>query len=480
MADLGELAAKLILDNSQYNEALQNSNAVSESFGSKLSGTFGKIAGIVGGVSAAVVGVGTAIVALGSEGGTIMGLQQAFQSNFNTLDGGIKKIQDAAKGTVDDFDIMKQANYAASLGITNNVDDIAGLMQTARFQARAMGISTTDAFEQLTEGIGKGSDRILKALGLQVPDSLQKTMSKMDETQKKQVLLNWAVQQGSAAAAKYGVDSMTSAEKVEAMKMKFDDLKDTIMIGLAPAAGAIADGIGEIITKLMEWWGTFKSFYDTALKPIFEALGEYLKNIIQPAWDSLRIAVQKFIDYLTPYWPIIQKALEYIGILIGSVLIGAIVGVVAIITAAITIVSKLLDFFRILGETGVSIFDGIKNSIRDVIDWVQKLIDKIKGIGSGIGAGASGALKSVGDFFGNLFGAKASGGLASGWTIVGENGPELVDLPNGANIVNNPQSKELLSQNNNKNVNMYNTFNINKSEDISVYMRELNWLYRRT
>jgi len=57
--------------------------------------------------------------------------------------------------------------------------------------------------------------------------------------------------------------------------------------------------------------------------------------------------------------------------------------------------------------------------------------------GSGTGsAGASGA----------SMGAKASGGYASGMTLVGENGPELVNLPSGAYVNNNLSSQRMANQ----------------------------------
>jgi hypothetical protein len=40
--------------------------------------------------------------------------------------------------------------------------------------------------------------------------------------------------------------------------------------------------------------------------------------------------------------------------------------------------------------------------------------------------------------------ARATGGSASGWTMVGENGPEMVDLPGGSNVATANGTRELL------------------------------------
>ena len=38
-------------------------------------------------------------------------------------------------------------------------------------------------------------------------------------------------------------------------------------------------------------------------------------------------------------------------------------------------------------------------------------------------------------------GSRASGGPASGWTVVGERGPELLNLPRGSHVTNNSASR---------------------------------------
>lgn len=64
---------------------------------------------------------------------------------------------------------------------------------------------------------------------------------------------------------------------------------------------------------------------------------------------------------------------------------------------------------------------------------------------------ANAALKSIkgsmGGTSGGLtgsFGAAASGGQKEGWTMVGERGPELVDLGNGARVYNNPSTRAMM------------------------------------
>ena len=659
MADLGELAAKLTLDSSGYTTTLGNAKTASETFGTKVGGVFSGIATTVGIVAGAVVGVGTAIIALGKQGSTLLGLQQAFQSNFKTLDSGIKKIQDAAKGTVDDLNVMKEANYAASLGITNNVDKIAGVMTTARYQARALGMSTTDAFDNLVTAIGKGSTKLFTTMGIQIPDALKATMKGMDATQQKATLLNFVIQRGTVDMKEFG-DSMTAGEKIAAMQVKFDDLKDTLEKDLAPLAGDIADIVGkladtisdlftqistgqyktvwlktvvEIIKTISEalktfwttvlvpvgkyigstlygyfsdlftqistgqyktvWlktvvetiktiWEALKTFWTTVLVPVgkyigstlygdflimwdivkklalatydfgekmynaflkskywdiakwaaFGIVGEILINVVGdllevvdtgkskvkwindliatitnlwtiikdfwtntlkpildflwadiqrqiiPAWENLKAVVKEFWEQIKPYWPYIKMFLETVAVLIAITILGAIYLIIGIIGILINVIAGIISIVGAVGKAIMGEVNSIIDSVQKVISWIQTAIDKYKEFTkSFLNIASESPIKAIGDWISGK--AKASGGLASGLTLVGENGPELVNLPTGSKVTNNMQTKEAMNNTSNKNVNINNTFNVSDPSDISVAMRQLNWLYRR-
>ena len=605
MADLGELAAKLTLDSSGYTTTLGNAKTASETFGTKVGGVFSGIATTVGIVAGAVVGVGTAIIALGKQGSTLLGLQQAFQSNFKTLDSGIKKIQDAAKGTVDDLNVMKEANYAASLGITNNVDKIAGVMTTARYQARALGMSTTDAFDNLVTAIGKGSTKLFTTMGIQIPDALKATMKGMDATQQKATLLNFVIQRGTVDMKEFG-DSMTAGEKIAAMQVKFDDLKDTLEKDLAPLAGDIADIVGkladtisdlftqistgqyktvwlktvvetiktiwealktfwttvlvpvgkyigstlygdflimwDIVKKLalatydfgekmynaflkskywdiakwaafgivgeilinvvgdllevvdtgkskVKWindliatitnlWTIIKDFWTNTLKPILDFLWADIQRQIIPAWENLKAVVKEFWEQIKPYWPYIKMFLETVAVLIAITILGAIYLIIGIIGILINVIAGIISIVGAVGKAIMGEVNSIIDSVQKVISWIQTAIDKYKEFTkSFLNIASESPIKAIGDWISGK--AKASGGLASGLTLVGENGPELVNLPTGSKVTNNMQTKEAMNNTSNKNVNINNTFNVSDPSDISVAMRQLNWLYRR-
>lgn len=106
--------------------------------------------------------------------------------------------------------------------------------------------------------------------------------------------------------------------------------------------------------------------------------------------------------------------------------------------------------------------------IADAIELISNAIDKVNGkeiksfTDSGKGSG----------FFNSAPG-KAVGGPASGLTLVGERGPELVDFPNGSYVYNNNDTKEMLSGSGQTNI-----FNITTTGATDSIVRELDWWAR--
>jgi hypothetical protein len=63
---------------------------------------------------------------------------------------------------------------------------------------------------------------------------------------------------------------------------------------------------------------------------------------------------------------------------------------------------------------------------------------------------------------------KALGGYASGMTLVGENGPELVNLPGGSYVNNNDKTQQMMGAT----VNIYNP-SVRSDSDIDAIVRQV-------
>ena len=78
----------------------------------------------------------------------------------------IKKLKEVSAGTISNADLIEAANRAMALNVTSDLDQMAELLEVARIRGRAMGIDTTQAFNDIVTGIGRASPLILDNLGI--------------------------------------------------------------------------------------------------------------------------------------------------------------------------------------------------------------------------------------------------------------------------------------------------------------------------
>ena len=164
---------------------------------------------------------------------------------------------------IDKKALIESANRAMSLGIP--VEKLGALMEVARAKARDMGISTTQAFNDIATGVGRGSPLILDNLGLvmkvgaaneALAKSLNKSVDALTEQEKKTAILNATLDAGQEALERYDMAVLTSKEKMEKLEATVKDLQlwlgQALIRGAAGAVGAFqAMAAGAL--KLYEW-----------------------------------------------------------------------------------------------------------------------------------------------------------------------------------------------------------------------------------
>lgn len=206
-------------------------------------------------------------------------------------------------------------------------------------------------------------------------------------------------------------------------------------------------------------WGFMKDSLWPILSEGFHIIGE----ILLPAIQQLgQVIIQQLWPALQQLWatlePILLPVLKVIGGIIGVylvvqiallvaaffIVINAIKYVIEVVTDAIHTFDNLIDgikkvisgnFAAGFKEIGQSMMDALIAPIKPALDWIEKrikdLLNSIKNI-PGVGA-ITGALHDL-HIPGFASGVKNfSGGLA----VVGENGPELVKLPSGSDVIPN-------------------------------------------
>jgi hypothetical protein len=98
-----------------------------------------------------------------------------------------------------------------------------------------------------------------------------------------------------------------------------------------------------------------------------------------------------------------------------------------------------------------AVWNSMKTDIQAAYNFIAGIVSKIEGVLSGLNGALGGlpgkVLGSLTSMFasGGVVGAAAAGGPRSGWTLVGEMGPELVRIPPGTQVMNNAATAAMLA-----------------------------------
>jgi hypothetical protein len=377
-----------------------------ETTSEKMRMGFSKIAIAVTAVTTAVVGTTAALMSMATRAGKIEGLALGFERNFGDMEKALQSFRKASAGMVSDFDLMQTANRAALLGVTNDVDKLSGLMVTARLRGREMGMDMTQAFDDIVRGIGRMSPLILDNLGIIIPDAIKESMESMTELEQRQILLNYAIEDGAKLAAEYGSVNLTASEKVEILKAKVVNFKDEALAKLATPLGNIIDQFGKWFDKLVV---------------VAEKIGKTTTDEVSAMKDALTNP-----DY------------------------GLVKGVGDMDTAWGNLMESFTGENKNAVETMIQMFVGwtyilteVTNAMEKLFNWLSKVKDKwdkyqISSMEKYKENNPEGGWRDT------YFGKNATGGVTSGgMTLVGERGAELVSLPRGSHVYNSEDTKQM-------------------------------------
>ncbi|MCP4651427.1 MAG: coiled-coil domain-containing protein 22 [PVC group bacterium] len=174
---------------------------------------------------------------------------QAMERQFGvSSDAIISKLSEVSGGTVANKDLVLSANRAMALGVTKDVNKMAKMLEFARMRARAMGMDTNQAFNDLVVGIGRGSPLILDNLGLVVKGWAEEAKA-AGVAYDSQFILNKVMAQAGDELKRVGKLVNTEAEDLQALNANWENLSIVIGNILLP----IFRTLGAALSRTFKW-----------------------------------------------------------------------------------------------------------------------------------------------------------------------------------------------------------------------------------
>jgi hypothetical protein len=253
---------------------------------------------------------------------------------------------------------------------------------------------------------------------------------------------------------------------------------------------------GQAMNKLLDFIKPFMPFL-TVLGGTLLYLGTQVLAAFKYAWEQLKDPVMQLWTTIKDFWVAIQPILIGLGVILVLVVLPmvqmAFAAIVQIIKGTVTIITGLLNLlsgsFNVIfgiiagimtgnfsgavegfkqifrgwgqwmqGAINIvlapfkGLMDGIKNTVQGIdffgiaVNWMNSLINGIKSKAGGIGGAVKSAIGGIlPEGVRKLIPGFADGvrNFSGGLAVVGERGPELVNLPKGADVFTNEESRKM-------------------------------------
>lgn len=202
---------------------------------------------------AAIVAVGQQLYGLGKKANDLNDVMTGFSRNFGNSVENLNRLRTATGGAISDLDLLKNANKASLTGVSDNVDEIARLMQIAQVRGKELGMSTQETFDEMSQAILRPN--ALKRLGFDIPEAMADMTSGMTTAEQKAIGLDIVLSQGSQMLKDYADSGVNVADEFEQFQATLDNLISTLgqmflpVITMVIAVVAkLAEGIQSLFT----------------------------------------------------------------------------------------------------------------------------------------------------------------------------------------------------------------------------------------
>lgn len=170
----------------------------------------------------------------------------------------LDKIRELTGGTISDFELMRKAAKATTLGIP--IDKVGEFAEVARAAAAAMGESTDFMFDSIVTGTARQSKLILDNLGIMIDmgkvyaDETKRLGHALSETEKKQAFMNAVIVAGQKIVQDIGDTSELTSEKFAKFEASIDNLQAVMAKLLAGPLGTMLSLMTSLIDKVTKFF----------------------------------------------------------------------------------------------------------------------------------------------------------------------------------------------------------------------------------
>lgn len=212
------------------------------------------------------------------------------------------------------------------------------------------------------------------------------------------------------------------------------------IISNAPAAVAALKPIVMWLAKIVsKYFSIAMSGAQTVIRWVKSVI-DWLKNVKNKTVSFFQKGAQTVIGW-------VKSAIDWIRNFKSKTVSIAQRGAGGVVSAVGGAISKIRSFVGKTVSIGVRGASSAISAVGGVINKIRNLVGKTVSIGIKVFvSGAKKALSMLGFRQGGIIGAAANGGPRSNQVLVGENGPEIVDMPPGSRVRSNDSSRTIMGQ----------------------------------
>ena len=472
---LFSLIGEVLIDNDKANDSLAKTDKAAGGVGDKL-GKGVKAAGkFAVGMGAAMATAGAAVFALAKKtsettdridkmsqqlGLSRTGFQEweyVLSQNGVSMDSmsiGMKtlaqKMGDVVAGTGPGVALFEQLGVAVtdSTGAVKTQEEVFGEAITA-LQNMEDGIVKADLAQQL---FGRSGQELLPTLNLTAEATAALKQQATD--------LGLVLSDETVDAGVNFTDTMNQLQRtlggllanalgpllpmINDLAQEFIKILPSLMAFIQPLLEKLVPVIGELLAKLLPAFIRILDAVLPVLDPLIDAFMLLIDTIFLPLIDLLVPIIEALMPGLISVFDTLIPVLTPILGLFAELVQMLLPVLVDMINTLLPILLPFIELFADLALNIMPIINALFKAFKPLLDAIVPILEIIWDLIGPLIEGVSKVVSGIGNFIGGLFGKKdkdvpglATGGSVtrSGMALVGESGPELLNLPRGANVV---------------------------------------------